>query len=33
MWSNLQMLDLIFILIPILFFAAAWAFVKGCDRL
>jgi len=27
------MLDLIFILIPILFFAAAWAFVKGCDRL
>jgi len=27
------MLDLIFILISILFFAAAWAFVKGCDRL
>jgi len=27
------MLDLIFILIPIVFFAAAWAFVKGCDRL
>jgi len=27
------MLDLIFILIPILFFAAAWSFVKGCDRL
>jgi hypothetical protein len=27
------MLDLIFILISILFFAAAWMFVKGCDRL
>jgi len=27
------MLDLIFVLIPILFFVAAWMFVKGCDRL
>jgi len=27
------MLDLIFVLIPILFFAAAWMFVKGCDCL
>jgi len=27
------MLDLIFISISILFFAAAWMFVKGCDRL
>jgi len=28
-----QMLDLTFVLITILFFAASWAFVKGCDRL
>jgi len=27
------MLDLFFILISILFFAAGWAFVKACDRL
>jgi len=27
------MLDLVFVTITILFFAAAWAFVKGCDRL
>jgi len=27
------MLDLAFVSITILFFAAAWAFVKGCDRL
>jgi len=27
------MLDAFFILISILFFAAAWAFVKGCERL
>jgi len=27
------MLDLVFILIAILFFAAAWGFVKGCERL
>ena len=34
MWSGkIRMLDLIFILISILFFAAAWMFVKGCDRL
>jgi len=27
------MLDAFFVLISILFFAAGWAFVKGCDRL
>jgi len=27
------MLDVFFVLISILFFAAGWAFVKGCDRL
>jgi len=27
------MLDLFFVLVSILFFAAGWAFVKGCDRL
>jgi len=27
------MLDLFFVLLTVAFFAAAWAFVKGCDRL
>jgi len=27
------MLDLFFVLLTLAFFAAAWAFVKGCDRL
>jgi len=27
------MLDVIFILVTILFFFAAWAFTKGCDLL
>jgi len=27
------MLDLAFVSIAILFFLAAWAFVKGCERL
>jgi len=27
------MLDIVFVSITILFFAVAWAFVKGCDRL
>jgi len=27
------MLDIVFVSIAILFFAVAWAFVKGCDRL
>jgi len=27
------MLDALFVLITILFFAAGWAFVKACDRL
>jgi len=27
------MMDLFFVLITLAFFAAAWAFVKGCDRL
>jgi len=27
------MLDLLFVLITLAFFVAAWAFVKGCDRL
>jgi len=27
------MLDALFVLISILFFAAGWAFVKACDRL
>jgi len=27
------MLDLLFVLITLAFFAAAWAFVKGCDHL
>jgi hypothetical protein len=27
------MLDIFFVLISILFFAAGWAFVKGCERL
>jgi len=27
------MLDAFFVLVSILFFAAGWAFVKGCDRL
>jgi len=27
------MLDLAFVLISLAFFATAWAFVKGCDRL
>lgn len=28
-----SMLDLIFIGLVLLFFAAAWAFSRGCDRL
>jgi len=28
-----QMSDIFFVLIMILFFAAGWAFVKGCERL
>src|ERR1035437_7437477 len=28
-----QMLDLAFVSLAILFFLAAWAFVKGCERL
>jgi len=27
------MLDVIFVLVTILFFLAAWAFTKGCDLL
>jgi len=27
------MLDLFFVGLTVLFFAAGWAFVKGCDRL
>jgi len=27
------MLDLFFVLITILFFLVAWAYVRGCDRL
>jgi len=27
------MLDVFFVLVSILFFAAGWAFVKGCERL
>jgi len=27
------MLDLFFVLITILFFLIAWAYVRGCDRL
>jgi len=27
------MMDLFFVLVTLAFFAAAWAFVKGCDRL
>jgi len=27
------MLDLFFVALTVLFFAAGWAFVKGCDRL
>jgi len=27
------MLDIFFFLVTLAFFAAAWAFVKGCDRL
>jgi len=27
------MLDLFFLVLTLVFFAAAWAFVKGCDRL
>jgi len=28
-----KMLDVFFVLVSILFFAAGWAFVKGCERL
>jgi len=27
------LLDLMFILIAVLFFAVSWAYVRGCDRL
>jgi len=27
------MLDLLFVMIAVLFFLAAWAFVHGCERL
>jgi len=27
------MLDLVFVLITLLFFALSWAFVKGCEKL
>lgn len=32
-FEETDMLDLFFVTITILFFVAAWAFVKGCDRL
>jgi len=27
------MLDLVFVLVTVVFFALSWAFVKGCERL
>jgi len=27
------MLDLVFVLMTVLFFALSWAFVKGCEKL
>jgi len=27
------MLDILFVLITLLFFAVSWAYVRGCDRL
>jgi hypothetical protein len=31
--EEVPMLDLIFVLVTLAFFAVAWAYVRGCDRL
>jgi hypothetical protein len=31
-WRRHEMLDVLFIVITIAFFALAWAYVRGCDR-